>query len=151
MCKTETFLRRTSFYMEQSEAEWWWYSSMIQRLLLNLIKLKFKNTMFKCNPWELCCTNHWDLNGSFAEYFSLSASAWLLSLHREWGNVHYTQSTHSVMPQLSWMHWYGLVAVKSFIIPAFLLAPAINFPCMDIVLSDTWWVAFSYLRSSSAL
>lgn len=41
------------------------------------------------------------------------------------------------MPQLSWTHWYGLVAVKGFIIPAFLLAPAINFPCMDIVLSDT--------------
>lgn len=41
------------------------------------------------------------------------------------------------MPQLSWTHWYGLVAVKGFIIPAFLPAPAINFPCMDIVLSDT--------------
>lgn len=49
----------------------------------------------------------------------------------------YTLSAHSVMPQLSWTHWYGLVAVKGFIIPAFLPAPAINFPCMDIVLSDT--------------
>lgn len=27
--------------------------------------------------------------------------------------------------------------MKGFIIPAFLPAPAINFPCMDIVLSDT--------------
>lgn len=36
--------------------------------------------------------------------------------------------TRSVVAQTSQIHWYGLVAVKIFIIPAFLLVPSSIFP-----------------------
>lgn len=85
------------------------------------------NKMFKCNPWGISCIYHLDLNGSFAEFFSLKVSAQLLSLHREWGKAHYTHRLHTVWchsyPGCTDMDWWQWKA--SSFLPSFVPLPSI--------------------------